>query len=623
MSCFKLFGRLAPICFLMLCLNLNLVGEGFLAVGFDAACAAESLPKNLKWETNETDPVFASEKAKKGGIFRSYLDEFPLTLRIVGPDAQGSFSSQILFGSHLPLLARHPNTNRPMPILAQAWAFGPDRKTMYFKIHPRAKWSDGVDFTAADIEYTLQFMRMKEIQDPVLNEMAEKQFEKVIVFDQKTFAIVSKQARNNLDYWVGNQFSPIVPKHFFEGKVNKDFVKTYNWTVVPGTGPYMVSEVEKGKRIKMTRVKNWWGENERFFKNRFNVDEVDFKLFRDEEVAFEAFKKGAIEHFWLTRPIWWHDKTKDENFSKGYIHKLWFYNQKEDGPYGFFLNTTNPLFQDLNVRHAFAHAMNVDLVTKQLIYGDYVRKDQFFEGYGEASETGIHARPYSIEKVKELMEKSGWKRGPDGVYVNGNERFQTSVTVGKSGQIEKRLEVLRQEALKAGLELMINAIDPAAAFKAAREKKFEVYYGIMEGSTFPEPRQYFHSEFAGPNSNNFSAVKDAALDKLCDDYRDAKSQAEEVKIMQSILKRVHDLGIFVGTWSVPFTREGYWRWVVFPEPTAATKKSDYLTVVPNHYLYGGLFWIDDALKKETEEAMKTGKTFPPVVRVDTTFKKNK
>jgi microcin C transport system substrate-binding protein len=33
-------------------------------------------------------------------------------------------------------------------------------------------------------------------------------------------------------------------------------------------------------------------------------------------------------------PNWWHDKSKTAEFEKGYIERLWFYNQTPQPPWG-------------------------------------------------------------------------------------------------------------------------------------------------------------------------------------------------------------------------------------------------------------------------------------------------
>lgn len=111
--------------------------------------ATELLPDDIHWETNTTDASFASDKAVKGGTFRTYMLGFPLTLRTAGPDANGVFRNYSSNFS-MSLVGIHPNTRNPIPILATHWAVASDGKTIYFKLDPTAKWSDGEKITADD-----------------------------------------------------------------------------------------------------------------------------------------------------------------------------------------------------------------------------------------------------------------------------------------------------------------------------------------------------------------------------------------------------------------------------------------------------------------------------------------
>ena len=112
-----------------------------------AAWAAPELPEDIEWLTNDTDPVYASPEAKKGGTFRDSLLSFPATFRSVGPDSNNSFAG-VLRSNQLGLIGIHPNTENIIPELATHWAFGKDKKTMYFKLNPKARWSDGNPVTA-------------------------------------------------------------------------------------------------------------------------------------------------------------------------------------------------------------------------------------------------------------------------------------------------------------------------------------------------------------------------------------------------------------------------------------------------------------------------------------------
>ena len=171
------------------------------------AAPREPLPDDIVWLTNESDPIFASPKAKKGGTFHEALPSFPLTFRTVGPDSNTAFRDAVL-GNQLSLVGMHPNTLNIIPELATHWAFGTDKKTMYFKLNPKARWSDGVPVTADDFAFTLEFMRSAHIVAPWYNDFYTKEIDRVIVYDDHTLAVVSTKAQPDLELFLSLQPHP-------------------------------------------------------------------------------------------------------------------------------------------------------------------------------------------------------------------------------------------------------------------------------------------------------------------------------------------------------------------------------------------------------------------------------
>ncbi|SCX75317.1 ABC transporter substrate-binding protein [Desulfoluna spongiiphila] len=290
---------------------------------------AKALPEGLTWLTNHEDPVFASPEAVKGGVFVSAIASYPLTFRTVGPDANGSFRSNI-GGNQMSLVELHPNTERIIPALATHWAFGDDKKTMYFKLDPRARWSDGEPVTADDFAFTLEFMRTKEIVAPWHNRYYTEEIEDVIVYDDYTLAVVSTRAEPDLHLKL--TISP-TPRHFY-GKVGKDFVARYNWKIVPNTGPYQISSFKKGKEVVFTRKRDWWARDLQYNRGRFNVNKVIFRVIRDFNTQWEYFRKGRLDTFRITYPKYWYRKSDTEVVNKGYVERIWFYNDTRRPPPG-------------------------------------------------------------------------------------------------------------------------------------------------------------------------------------------------------------------------------------------------------------------------------------------------
>ena len=578
-----------------------------------AADPRPALPADIQWETNNHDPVYASSQAVKGGTFHTALLSFPRTLRLVGPDSNGSFAGP-LRANNLSLINIHPDTGRIIPELATHWAFAPDKKTMYFKLNPRARWSDGIPVTAADYAYTLAFMRSPHIIAPFYNDYYTREIESVVVYDDYTIAVKSTKAMPELYLRLG--ISP-TPRHFF-GTLDDTFVEDFNWRVIPNTGPYQITEFKKGKRIRFERKKEWWAADLRYFKNRFNLDAVVFNVIRDYNMIWEYFKKGEIDVFDLTMPKYWYDRADTRVFNRGYAKKIWFFNDTPVSAMGMWLNQDKAIFSDSRVRMAFAHAMNVDKVIKEVLRGDYYRLAQAFMGYGAYTNNDIRPRAFSIDKVESLMHDAGWARGPDGIWQKQGQRFSVEVTYGFD-EHTPRLVVLKEEALKAGVELVLQKLDSTAAFKKFLEKKHDVAWMGWSTSLRPSYWQGWHSDNAHkPQTNNITNTDNPELDRLIDQYRSSLSEDERKSLSRTIQQKIHDQAAFVPTFMVPYVRQGFWRWLQLPE-SHGTRVSGSL-FDPFDSTYGGLFWFDKTLYDETRTAMKDGRSFAPETLVDQTFK---
>ena len=572
------------------------------------AVSTEPLPKDLVWETNDKDPVFSSDQAKRGGTYTSFLDSFPLTLRTVGPDSNGGFAG-VVRALQLSPTELHPGTRQPIPLLATHWAFSKDFKTVYFKLNPKAHWSDGKPLTVDDFIFALEMYKSKFIVAPWYNEYYSENFEKVVKYDDNTMAVVGKlpKAKDDILYYYG--FSPF-PKHYYV--LDENFIKKYNWEIPPTLGAYQIDEVVKGKYLTLKRINDWWGNDERYLKNRFNPDVIKYIIVRDMNVAYEHFKKGELDTFALTLPDFWHNKAVGDIYDKGYVHKLWFYTNSPQPDMGLWMNMDREIFKDINVRIGFSHAMNVDKVLATVLRGDYERLQTGATGYGPYENKTIRARTYDLKKVDEYLGKAGWgKRGTDGIRVKDGKRFAVQVLYGAPHHSD-RLVVLKEEAKKAGIELELKLMDGESAFKAMLEKQHDVAHTGWGAQWRPEWWGQYHSVNASkPQTNNFNNVKDAELDKLIDAEKKEFDPKVKAELSRKIQQRIYDLALYVPTYLVPYFRESYWRWIKLPE-SYATELSDSATD-PLSTGTGGLFWIDEDTHKETLEAMKTGKTFPAVL----------
>ena len=587
-----------------------------------ASALPDRLPDNLVWVTNDEDPEFASPDAKRGGTFRTSMPSFPLTLRRVGPDSNGGFAGYLRY-NQLSLVAWHPNTRRPIPSLASHWAFDPDGKTVYYLIDKDARWSDGIPVTAADFEFTRDFMRSKEIVAPFYNDYYTTQVVDIRAYGDRIVGVegASPKPPDELmyEYSVG-----VVPKHFH--KLDKDWVSVYNWRIEPNTGPYQISEVRKGKYIEFKRDPNWWANDRKYYRHRFNPDKIRVKVVRDYNIEFQHFLRGDTDTFSLVMPQFWHEKATGPEFDNGYIARYWFYNDVPQPAAGMFLNEDDPVLKDRNVRLALAYAMNFDRVIRTVLRNDYSRMQTFNEGFGDYDNRSIKARGFDLAKAREYLEAAGWRdRGPDGILVKDGRRLSLRVTYGSPFSTD-RLVVLREEAKKAGIELELSLLDSASAFKQMQEKKHQIAWMTWanQGAS-PEYWQFFHSVNAHiPQTNNLMNHDDPKMDALIDAYRASSVKAQRVELAHQLEQMIFDSGSVIPSFEVPYTREAAWAWVKLPAWLGVRTTDalfDPLEMSAGMYSAGGLFWIDVEEKRRIRAAMSAGEKLPPILKIDETYRR--
>jgi microcin C transport system substrate-binding protein len=248
------------------------------------------------------------------------------------------------------------------------------------------------------------------------------------------------------------------------------------------------------------------------------------------------------------------------------------------------------------------------------------------DGYGIATHPTLQPRKYDIEKAQEYFRKAGFTgRGDDGVLVNAaGERLSFTLTTPYSNLTDV-LTILKEEALKAGLEYRIEVLDMTAGFKKANEKKHDIQLTALNvGDRYPRYWETFHSDNAydkpflddgsvNPErkikvqTNNIFSLADREIDELITAYRAAATEEELVEIAYTLEEKLDELAVFVPGFIQGYERSAFWRWVKFPEGFSE-RDMDYV------YSYQQ-FWIDEAARAETLDAMQSGKTYPVSIRV--------
>ncbi len=587
-----------------------------LSIALPLFAAPNSLPADIEWLSNDSDPIFASPNAKRGGRFRSFVTTFPLTLRLVGPDSNGSFASY-LRANALGLVDIHPNTLNPIPMLASHWAFDPDGKTVYYRLDPDARWSDGTPVTADDYLFTLEFMRSPHIIAPWYNNYYSKVIVDVQKYDEHTIGITGAVPKPREELLFEYGLRP-TPRHFHT--LDETWVRNFNWEIEPNTGPYQIGRLRKGKYIEFDRKADWWGDHKRYLKHRFNPDHVRVKVIRDINMAYQYFAKGELDSFGLVMPAFWHKKAQGDIYDQGWVSKIKFYNDVPQPSQGMFLNESDPILGDKRVRYAIAHASNIQKIIDTVLRGDYERLNSQYEGYGDYTNPAIRAREFDLGKANALLDKAGWDTRDDrGIRIKDGKALSLRITYMSSSHND-RLVILQREALKAGIDFQLQLLDASTAFKQILEKKHQIaWMGWSGGGLSPVFWEFYHSDNAHKaQTNNITNTDNPLIDAKINAYRAAQDKATRVALAHELQVLVHEQGSYIPTFKVPYTREAYWRWLQLPKHYATRTSS---SVIDSMGSTGGLFWIDAERKEKILEMKADNASTEPILIVDETWRR--
>ena len=91
----------------------------------------------------------------------------------------------------------------------------------------------------------------------------------------------------------------VLPQHVYEPYMIAKF-KQKKENPVPnvslhpvGCGPYIFVEWVRGKRVLLKRDWNWWGDALPHFRNCYNFDTLQIKIFNDSKIAFASISSGG------------------------------------------------------------------------------------------------------------------------------------------------------------------------------------------------------------------------------------------------------------------------------------------------------------------------------------------
>ena len=494
--------------------------------------------------------------------------------------------------------------------LADGLSVADDKRTLFIRLHPRARWHDGVPITARDVKFTLELIK-SSIR--FRGYFSWVQSVEILGERELAFRLTSELTISNI---FPLSWFPIMPAHYWEAR---DPIRT---SLEPplGSGPYQVAEVRRGRYIRYERVPDYWGRDIAVNKGRFNFDQIQYDVYRDATVAREALRKGLFDA-WLEPDIrYWATGYDIPARDKGWLVLDLLDHREEIGVNRVIaLNNRRERFKDPRVREALTLAVDFEWENRVLRFGLLNRASSNFAGepslearglpgegelallapfrdqlperlFTEAFEfprsTGIGRHRAPLEQARTLLAQSGW-HVEDGVLVNSRgEPFEIEFL--SSDVADRRTLLPYLGTLKLlGIAGRIRLVEAAQFINLS--EKFDYDARVTQNDILAPPivflSTFFHSQSASEaQSANIAGIADPVVDALIAKAIKVTS-LEEMAIACRALDRV----LLWGFYQIPLDAIAPFRlvyWDKFGRP-----EREHIAVYKSPFPDG--WWYDD------------------------------
>lgn len=572
-------------------------GYGFDKVAEDLGFTTYKIPSDeLKF--------FGDSLAIKGGVLTTIVSRFPATMRTEGQNANYVENNTLAGLLYEGLVDLHPVTLEFIPRLASHWKISDDKMKFWFRIDPDARWSDGLPVTAQDVVTTWDLHMDETILSPS-DQLVYGKFERPVAESKYIVSVVCKQLSWRNFLYFGASMS-ILPHHILKDLTGSEYLKDYQYKIMPGTGAYTMleSDIKNQLSYAVTRRLDYWGKDKPENKFTGNFDKIKFVVVKDNpSLEFEKFKKGEQDFYTVNMARMWVEDTDFEAVKKGWVQKRKIYSDKPAGTGGFAFNLRKWPFNDRRIRYAFTYLIPREKMNEEMYYNEYLMQNSLYSGsiYANPNNEDVKFNP---EKAQKLLAEAGWsKRNQDGWLVNDEGQvFRLEIGIPKS--VEYMVTPYQQTLKDYGIDLQIKFVDGNTLWKQLMERDFTIYMQSWGGLVFPNPETSLKSELADETyTNNISGVKNAEIDRLCDKYDVTFSQQKRVEIVRAIDSIYADIHPAAWTTYRPYQRLLYWDKFGYPEYMFSRFTGDYRSIY-------NLWWIDPEREATLKEAMAQGKSLP-------------
>lgn len=468
-----------------------------------------------------------AKKIDKAHTLNLCINENPRTLN---PLLASEGTSNTLCSFIFDPLIKFNEKSEVVGVLAESCEVSKDKKTWTFNLRKNLKWHDGTPVTAKDVKFT--FDKLYDKSTNTFNRgmflIDNKPIDIKVIDDYKITFTLPKPFAPFETYLT---MQGIIPEHILK---TADLNKSEFNTNPIGTGPYKLKTWLQGDKLILEANKD-------YYRGEPQIKQIIFKIIPSREARRIALQRQEIDVLGL-----------DEQDLKT-LSQYPFLKKYETPQYDYLYlayDLTNKRFQDVNLRRAINHAVDKQKIMDNVApgIGEIVNGPMPKASWAYTDDVVVYK--YDPKEAMKLIEKSGYKKGKDGIYEKDGKKLEFEIMYSQTNAQFHKIAVLLQAFLKdAGIKANIRSYETNVLYDKAWPGKFEAV--IWDWLETPDPDCFteWHSTQTGQDGMNYLTYKNPKVDKILEQARSTYDREKRKKLYAEFQKIVSGDAAYVFLWS--------------------------------------------------------------------------
>lgn len=400
------------------------------------------------------------------------------------------------------------------PDMAESWTTNDDGTVWTFKLRRGVKWHKGFgEFTAEDVKFSIERVQDRNFKGNKFAKSLEV-IKHVRVLDAYTVQIT-------LDTFdpvfllrlVGYQQGYIVSKR---AVIRYD--SDYAWNPI-GTGPFYFDQ-------RLTHEKLVLKANQDYYFGRPQIDEVHWFDVPEDSTKMIGLEEGTFD---IIHPNVMTPELVDQLKKLGMVIDT----RGPGGQQRFYINYTQPPFDDLRVRQAFLHGIDRQLIVDTLYPQGLATVATSPLPPGYFGHIPVEMPEYSPALSRQLLKQAGY---PDGItiqnYYISNLYFYPKVMVMVQEQLRKAGFIIELQLVEHPTyhEYIRQNLNPFVLYGGTRLTDGDIWLSLFfHSSEAPNPK-------TGNTGSNFAHYR--GIDELIEQGKGERDPEKRAKLYHEAQRRI-------------------------------------------------------------------------------------